>query len=404
MKKNLSIFFPLLTAGIFGIFFLLVLISPEKTFSGSNSEVLTTIPQFSFHDLIGGSFQDQFEQAVKDQFVFHDRAIAFTLNLKSRINQWAVMADNLFRGQEIRQGLISFGNIFRINGTDWLTGKPYLYDETTEKNYRRKAEEINRFAARYPKVKVYVYYCTRAEDLSWFDTIEGIHTFAYNKLLKSLLDHSIGYDELKFDDFIDYTNLMYKTDHHWNNKGAARGYADIYTMINRDFQLGEMRTIDHTDDFNELTWTGSRARESGISIPTSAMDAFKIDFYSLDDHRSWFGENEQTIGLREEYAAGEINRDIGFDQYLNYYGFESQPIRLQYEGSDPNLLIVGDSFSRAIREVLASHFGTTVYINFRILNEVNLDEIMDDFQADAVLFMGQQDTWSQYFLEDNRVE
>ncbi len=404
MKKSISVLFPILIAVILGIFFLLVLISPEKKFSGSNSEILTTIPQFSVRDFIDGSFQDQFEQAVKDQFIFHDQAIAFTLELKSRLNQWTVMADNLIKGQDIRKGLIPFGNIFRINGTDWLTGKSYRYDETTIKNYQRKAEEINRFAARYPKVKVYVYYCTRAEDLDWFDAAEGIHTYPYSELLKSLLDQSIGYDRLKFNDFEDYANLMYKTDHHWNNKGAARGYAEIYSILSHDFQLGEMRTIDHTDDFDGLVWIGSRARESGVSIPYPAMDTFVIDTYSLEDHRSWFGEIEQTIGLRKEYAAGEINREIGFDQYLNYYGFESQPIRLQYPSPDTNLLIVGDSFSRAIREVIASHFRTTVYINFRILNEVDLNKIMDEFQVDAVLFMGQQDTWSQYFLEDNQVE
>ena len=119
----------------------------------------------------------------------------------------------------------------------------------------------------------------------------------------------------------------------------------------------------------------------------------------MEDHETWFGDKKQNIGLVQEYASGQINREIGFDQYLNYYGFESEVIKLHYPNKQDNLLILGDSFSRAIREPLASHFNDTIYVNYRILDTVDIEGIMENYQIDAVLFMGQQDAFSGYFLK-----
>lgn len=365
-----------------------------------DSEELARFPALRLDAVLDGSFQEQFEQALKDQFVLHTGAVRLTQGSAAAFKRAYNRAGNLLHGRDPDAGLVPFGKVYRMDGTHWLTNWPYTYDEETAAGYRRKAGELNRFAARHPDMYTYVYYCSRAEDLPWFDEVEDSRSYSYSGLLKGLLSEDIRFDELKFADFSQYRDSMYRTDHHWNNKGAARGYSDIFRMLDRDFDLGRVRSILYTEDFGDLRWQGSRARESAASIPEEGLDAFLVDRYQLPACRTYFGEREQAVGLREEYAAGAVNRELGFDQYLNYYGFESQPIRLEFEGNEHNLLIVGDSFTRAIREVLASHFGTTVYVNFRILGQVDLDELVERYGIDAALFMGQQDAWSGYFLEE----
>lgn len=396
LKRKLNIAVSVITALILIVSAVLYFIVKQRT--TSNSQELAVFPALGPTSFLTGEFQDKFEQALKDQFVLHDQAIAVTAAAKASLRCGVNTVQNVLSGKSSHEGLMPFGNVYRIYGTSWLTGMPYVYNAEDVKNYRKKADEINSLVKKYSSIHFYVYYCSRAEDLNWFDSAEGIKSCSYAQLLASYLDPSIGFDRMKFRDFDEYSQLMYKTDHHWNNLGASRGYSDILRLLSKDFPIGQARSVIYTEDFDNLLWQGSRARESAVSISPDGLDRFAVDVYQLDQHKTWFGDKEQVIGLSQAYAEGEINRELGFDQYLNYFGFESKPIRLEYENSPNNLLIIGDSFARALREPLASHFGTTVYVNFRILSEVNLDEIIKNYNINAVLFMGQQDAWSGYFL------
>lgn len=371
--------------------------------SMSESEDLTAFPALSLSGLLDGSFQDTFETALKDQSILRGSAVKAVVGTGGELKSIYSRAQDLLRRWN-GHTLTPWGAVYRMDHSDWLTNMPYRRDEQTVENYLRKAEEINRFTQRNPGVKVYVYYCSRAEDLDWFDQSEGIESFSYADLLKDSLDDGVRFDRMKFTSFAEYTRLMYKSDHHWNYFGARKGYTDLLRMLEEDFPMGRACPILRTQDFGGLLWCGSRAREAGTDIPEAVMDSFVVDRYELGEYRAWFGDSEQETGLESAYDAGQINRDPDFDQYLNYYGFESQPIRLEFPGGEQNLLIVGDSFARAVRKPLASHFGTTIFVNFRILNQVDLQGLVERNGIDAVLFMGQQDAWSGYFLEDAQGE
>lgn len=394
MKKALIGAVPLL---VFGLFFSYsVFVRPNS----SESEQLETFPAFGWGTFLTGSFQTHFEQALKDQISIHEPAVQATVRAQVLLRKMYNTAQSLARPLDDRQGLTPWGAVYRMNDTDWLTSFPYRRDEQAVADYERKADEINRFARNNPNVRVYVYYCSRAEDMNWFDLTEQTECFSYSDLLAQNLEDNIRFDKMKFPDFAEYTRLMYKTDHHWNNLGARKGYADLLRMLSKDFPLGAACPIAYTQDFGTLKWCGSRARESALTIPESGRDDFVVDRYLLGEHRTFFGDKEMEIGLEQAYDSGEINRDPSFDQYLNYFGFESKPIRLEFPNRQYNLLIIGDSFARAIRQPLASHFSTTVFVNFRVLDQVDLQQMLQKYGIDAVLFMGQQDAWSGYFLEN----
>ncbi len=396
--KILYIAFSGLTATLILLFAAGYLMGENNTESGT--EEVTAFPGFSVNGFMDGTYQNQLEAALKDHFVFHRQSISMVSGLKSRLGQIYNMADNFFRKRGRLEGLVPYGNIYRMNGTDWLTNLPYVYNQTTAEGYQRKADEINSFSRSYPHAKFYVYYCSRSEDMDWFDQSEGFTSFRWADYLKSLLDSDIRFDKLKFHTFDEFTGLMYKTDHHWRNTGARVGYDDILAMMNQDFSLGIPRSIIYTDDYAGLRWQGSRSLEAGIKLPENESDSFETDTFQLEAHEVYFGGKKQPIGMKEAYESGEVNRSLDFNQYLNFFGFESQPIKLVYPSNtgSPNLLILGDSFTRAIREQLASHFGVTVYINFRILDQVNLRQVMEENDINAVLLMGQQDAWSGWFL------
>lgn len=372
------------------------LVNGQKEMSGV--EELARFPQFSFAAYLDGGFQDKLEQAAKDQFVLHDQAIAWNADINAVIQSTAKKSFSLLRGYGFQEDLVPFGEVYRMYGSDWLMNLPYSYDEETEDAYRRKADEINQLAKNHPETKVYVYYCTRAEDLNWFDETEGLESYPWYNLLDGLLQDTVSFERMKFRDFSEYQNRMYRTDHHWNHVGADVGYADILRLMSADYELGMARSVLRAEDYDGLLWMGSRGRECGKKVEAEALDLFSVNQYILPEHTTLFGGKEQEIGLQKAYESGAVNREIGFDQYLNYFGFESDVITLRYEEGEHNLLIVGDSFARAVREPLSSHFGTTVFINFRILEQVDLEGVLQENEIDTILFMGQQDAWSGYFL------
>ena len=69
-----------------------------------------------------------------------------------------------------------------------------------------------------------------------------------------------------------------------------------------------------------------------------------------------------------------------------------------------NLLIYGDSYNRAIRDTLASHFDTTLYFQRDILenyDKVYLDQLIEKYNIDVILFGGNRSIWTtdQYVFE-----
>lgn len=372
-------------------------ILPQRASSGS--EELTSVPAFDVQRYLNGLFQTDFEQGLKDQFVLRDTAVYATIGAKAAVNRAGVVADNTLSGEEANAGLLPFGSVYSMNGTAWLTNRTYDHNAEWVAAYEKKAAEINQFAKDYPSVAFYVYYCTRAEDVPWFNELEGMPAFSYAELLDSLLDDSVTFGRKTFADFYEFRSHMYRTDHHWTNRGAKQGYEDILSLMRERLNVGSAREVVATNDFDGLIWLGSRWRECGMTVNVEDMDRFEVYTYALPEYKEYFGEREQAIGLAEDYMEGRVVRDVTFDQYLNYYGFESEPIRLEFgSNSGTNLLIIGDSYARAVRPQLASHFDTTVYVNFRILGDVDIDAIMKDYQIGAVLFMGQQDAWSGYYL------
>ncbi len=406
MNKALNVVFAVIVFGVIGALAALYLILPTRAISGS--EELSVFPAVNISSYLAGDFQNDLEQALKDQFALRDSAVEFTETVKAGEKDIYNSAQNVLRGLDSSSGLVPFGRVYRMNATDWLSNMVYTYDAATVAGYEKKTAQINKLAARYPDIKFYVYYCTRAEDVNWFDDICGVNSYSYPALLQSLLADGIRFSKTEFSDLHDYSLKMYKTDHHWNHNGAWVAYKSILNTFCSDFAgLGEPRRILYKKSFGGLTWQGARYRECGVSIGQSHRDEFKVYAYDLPEHQTFYGDTEMSLGLAEDYDSGNIVTDQDFDQYLNYYGFEAKPITLDYGSvSGYNLLIIGDSFTRAIREPLASHFDKTVYLNFRILENdgVDIDQIISDNDIDAVLLMGQQDAWSGYFFKEGIAE
>ena len=214
-------------------------------------------------------------------------------------------------------------------------------------------------------------------------------------------------------------NLHYKTDHHWNHRGARKGYEDIHTMMSKDNNLGKIRVpesenmVSKTYDF---VYLGSYGKALGelyqgyddfyfyeYNLPKRTLAILNID--SLEETEA------VKIGLYDEYRVGKINKNVNEDHYVTMYGTardikgnsmieQGLYIIRNSKGNGRNLLICGDSYNRALRDVLASHFNTTVYFDYRLLSKVPMDYVIERYGIDVLLISSHESMWNseQYFF------
>ena len=123
-------------------------------------------------------------------------------------------------------------------------------------------------------------------------------------------------------------------------------------------------------------------------------------------------KNVSRMGLYEEYRQGQIDRTVGADHYIAMYGTARDDAGAGYAdgafpfiirnagGNGKNLLIVGDSYNRALREALSAHFDTTVYMDYRTLSKLPVDYVIDRYGVDALLISSHISMWNEeaYFF------
>lgn len=294
---------------------------------------------------------------------------------------------------EFKCWLKPFGNLYSINGTDYLTRYPLLDNSEYKKSIRIKTNQINEMTKRHPELKIYIYYLTRSEDLKWFDKSENIKSFDYADYIQRRLPDSVNFKKSDYKDLNDYMDRSFMTDHHWNCFGSDIGYKEIYNMMDADLDLLPLK-VPKLLTFGDLKYIGSRGSESGISVTS---DIFKVYDYNLGQFSTYVGNKSAIIGAKRQYVRNNIDRGLYKNHYSIYYGYDDSNgsiVKHVFTGNKYNLLYIGDSNSKPIREVVASHFNTTIYLDYVAIKNYNVDDLIKENKIDIVLFSSQCKYWT----------
>ncbi|MDD4495207.1 MAG: hypothetical protein PHV32_12850 [Eubacteriales bacterium] len=282
-------------------------------------------------------------------------------------------------------------NVYKINGTNYLSYYPTLERSDIKRDIRIRANQFNLIARRHPDVKVYSYYITKTEDLNWFDESEGIKAFDYEAYMSSFLSDDIRHDKLKINTFEDLASSVYMTDHHWNYKGSNRGYIDIIEMIRKDFDIPEMKSPIKEEDFGlDLKWYGSKYKRSG-GAKNVEPEEFKVYKYDIGTYTSYLLNSKTELDGENRYDKGNINTNVMTDHYSTYHGDHTDLCSYEFQGNKYNCLMIGDSNTFAVRKLIASHFSKLYYIDKYVLSNYNIDSFIEENDIDLVLFLGQLD-------------
>jgi hypothetical protein len=259
----------------------------------------------------------------------------------------------------------------------------YVY---SKKELQERMEEcstnINKIAAANKNVNFYLFAFNKLQDTKFFEEI-----ISYEESTKALvdqffnkLDKSITYSYFDVLDIEERYKNFFKTDHHWTPEGLYKGYAEIIKLLSIKIpNIGKTRERVEKYDF-KIKLSGYMGR---VTSYFDIKDDFYVYDYNLPPH-----EPELLKERIEIYKNGNYNKDKLADHYQEFYGY---PDNFYYNTNttERNLLIIGDSFSWSVSELVASHFDKTYIFYPWIFTEGSLDynKFINENKITDVIYM-----------------
>ena len=304
------------------------------------------MPKINLNEILKNKFQNDIELAFSDQ-------LPFTINIKKGYNFIHNLASNIVAD-------IVFGNdcektYIRLDDSTATYGcnKNLVYYESYVKDVKEeidsRVKNINKALAA-TNINTYIYYIEKDSDI---DFVTNKKTDIYNYLKENINSNNIYRFEINnFDEFSQY---FYKTDHHWNYKGSYKAYTELVNILTDDNPLEPIDEICLNDNFS-----GTKASISDAKY--FYKEKFCVYKFNYPDYTILKNGNEGTYG-NEEYYFNTKSSNIS---YANFYGKDIGEIIIDnHNNSKQNILVIGDSYDNAILKLLASHFNKTYSIDLR---------------------------------------
>ena len=372
MKKTMQIVTAVMFCLFIGGFGLLHILLPDQSFSPVENRYLSQMPTFSISKLVDGSYTEDLETYLEDQFPLRDKWIG----LKTRY--------------EYALGKREFGSDSR--GYVYVCGDRLIAKVVESDRAEQNLSYVQDLVEK-SDIPVYLGLIPTAAEV-WRDKLpEGAESFdqlgyiekgeetgaVYVDMAGVLMDHA-------------GEEIYYRTDHHWTSLGAYYGYTALLEAMGMTPQsLGKGTTV--SEDFN-----GTLYSTSGVHwLQPDTIETYVADegvTVTVND-----GASESTHGL---YVPEKLE---GKDKYTYFLGGNNPLyiIKNPNAATDQKLLVVRDSYADSLAPFLSQQFSEIHLLDLRYYRTSvsdyaaanDMDAIfvcysVDNFQSDSdVVFLGQ---------------
>ena len=342
------------------------------------------VPSFTVDGFLNHSYQDNIELAFSDQMPLSTTAkktynIANNLIIKK-------ISEVLFKNK-CTDRYISISRDIKTYGCDDNLVYPISPVVNATDRYDIRIKNINDLLSSNLS-DVYIYYIEKDTDIN-FETNESAGVYEY-------LKNNINTDKMykfQINNFNDFSNYFYKTDHHWNYKCSYAAYKQLVGILTSD------KPIKYK---NEKCIGGNFSGSKGVTV--GSYFTYKEDFcvYEFDypKYKIYVNGKDSKYGSEEVYL-NSYNETLPYDTYDRYYGWNSGEVIFVNNNKSGNILILGESFDNPLLKLLASHFNKTYSIDLRYYEKDNgkkfdYSEYIEKNNIDKVLLIGNRDYFRGY--------
>ncbi|MCR5699416.1 MAG: hypothetical protein K6G52_07220 [Treponemataceae bacterium] len=406
-----SLIFLLLLVSILSLFYSIAF-RKQKDISDDEKRTLQKIPVFTGKTFLDTTYQTQMEDALSDQILFSQQ-IRFgtkqfyhhftkqfteldetieklkTARSKKDVEVTAKTDVPKIANPEIPVIKLESNGETEENAKDEVKAEPakpvktYVYKEVLHdalytldssgwivvKGVDPQKYNINRYPqemldkVEWPK---YLYFIETSESKD-FNDMKKYDAFSYVKSKMKMTDYAC----LTFDDFEEYKDKFYQTDHHWNYKASYDAYVQIMRMMEgEDF---EVRIPTGTKTYDTI-FNGSFSWQAGIKFSSEKFTVYEFD---LPEYKTYINDKRRDYSNRYLYDSTETMPHMNFSNHYGwYYGLDFAKVVYDYNQPEKeSILILGTSYTNAINDLIASHYNKTHILDFRLYEETYGEKI-----------------------------
>lgn len=319
-------------------------------------------------DYLSGDLQDNYENSLSDQILYSSKmknlnnfADAFIVNKFLNFIISPENSDYYFLGNVS----LYRDNYLLYNPYDFNQTKPALID---------KIDNLNNTMELYPDVDYYFYFIEKDTDID-FRTNEKLGAYEY-------FSENINSKNLKkfeINNFEEFSNYFYKTDHHWNYKGSYKAYLELLELLDLKKPKKHLDEVCISQNF-----IGSKGQSTIYYEPFCAYE------FDLEEIETKINGEDGIYGHQKD-LKNEKNFTATYGGY--YGGDDGEIIFNNHDKSKENILIIGNSYDNAILWLLAEKYNKTISIELRnyehfMNKKFNYSEYLEKYDVDKVLFIG----------------
>ena len=351
-KFNLIFFFSVIL--LWAAFSVFNAVSPSREFSENENRELASFPEFSPDRVLSGTFMEEFNGYVNDQFVLRDDCVKayylmeYARNMRE-INGVYICKDSLISNIDEPKPECVDAN---INGVNLLTERfadKNVYVMIVPSSSEIQRDRLPLFASSWDQ---------KSEIESIYSRINGAKCI---DVTQTLTEHKDEY-------------IFYRTDHHWTTFGASLACSEFRKaagLPERDFEFTVV-----SDGFNGTVFskTGAKIVEPDVIEAVKVEQNAKCTVYK--------GKNGTEYGsvYFDEYLSTK-------DKYCYFLGTNQAVVKIVSDcGTGKKLLMFKDSYSHCFAPMLLDEYSEILLVDARYLN-LRLSEFADLSTYGDVLFL-----------------
>lgn len=378
MKKNRYIIIPFLI--IIFTFFVFNIAFPDKECSTVENRTLSKRP--SLENVDGKKFSKEYEDYYNDQFAFRDFLIGVN-----------TVTDYLLNKTEV-------GNYYVVED-NWILGKfPNVFNE---KRLNRYSNAINKLANVGKSEGKDVYFAMTPHKTNVLKHLypNYVETSSIDKNIKGfeekLNKEVVNYIEM--DDYMmnkfnkrELESMYFKTDHHWNGKGAFEGFKRIMEEMDLGVSSENLKNI--FNKYTKVTVDSKKFKGSyNKNICMVVREKEYPDYFTIKENKNnvveYFLNGEK---VKEEDVIATSRHEKEWDYGGAYSrGAQMNILKIKNEDafSDKKILVIRDSMQGATTWLFRDFFKETELVDPRNIANIkkSYTDVIKESDADIVLFM-----------------
>jgi hypothetical protein len=360
---------------IFLLFLFLTILTnvivPDRLMSTAENRILASRPSLDANSIVTGSFMNQYERYLSDQFVGRSLFTNLTINIRrlggSRLENGVFLG----RDNQLLEDIVT-GDIDDI----WAN-----------------IEGIQSFVRRYPTVNHHMMIVPDAANI-WSDKLPPLASVADQNrqisLVRGELDNELTWIDVSGALSESTEKIYYQTDRYWTSLGAFIAFQESASSLGINGEL----TMDFAAFPVTIDFRGGLATGSGF-LPNTREEIF---IYvprgeGADIIVNYIDQQRRTTTLFEQSML-----ETG-DGHRVFLGGDTSIVSIQSASvSERRLLIIKDSFANNFVQFLTPYFRGIIMVDPRYYTG-SIDEIMTHYRItdSLILYSGNG------FFEDNNL-